>query len=310
MKNHPEHTNSRLAKICGCSSHSSPWFHFPGGACVCFLSASPLSHALFLFLCFWILLQAQPCQKPGLGKLLTLRLLTTFWHFLWACSLLPSVLSWLYLEDFGAESVFFYCVSVQHFVQQHPDLSPGFPAVPQLNSLILKQGTGGALNGTIQSPGLSRWINMDMIRGCLMEAETFHLLKPFQQEKIISMQFSLWPALLWLEDQLFKKLRLCPKSCHIKPQPTVYFYKHIINLLEWPVFLTGTLPHFHSPWELKAHSTPSTALFPAAKLAGRFEWCPGGGSPFPNPPAELQASAPELSPLANSASLCHCSVLV
>lgn len=92
-----------------------------------------------------------------------------------------------------------------------------------------------------------------------MEAETFSLLKSFQQEKIISVQFSLWLALLWLKDQLFKKLWLCPKSCHINPEPTVYFYKHVINLTDWPGFVTGTLPHFHSPcflismyWGLKA----------------------------------------------------------
>lgn len=144
-----------------------------------------------------------------------------------------------------------------------------------------------------------------------MEAETFSLLKSFQQEKIISVQFSLWLALLWLKDQLFKKLWLCPKSCHINPEPTVYFYKHVINLTDWPGFVTGTLPHFHSPcflismyWGLKAQ------LYFQLYFQEKFVWCSGQGSLFSNPPAELQASASEWSPLTNSASHCHTSVLL
>lgn len=78
---------------------------------------------------------------------------------------------------------------------------------------------------------------------------------------------------------------------------SIFLQAHFINLTHWPTFLTGTLPYFPSScfltsmyWGLKAHNTPSTALFPAEKNAEMFLWCPGAGSFFPNPPAELQAS--------------------
>lgn len=173
MKNHPDHRGSCLAKICGYASFSSHWFRFSRGS-LCLSSHSFTLNASLLFLFFWTLLWAQPCQRPDLGRLLTFRLLITFWHFLWACFLYPSAFSWLYLEDCGAESVFFIvclCSSILISLQ-------GFLLFLSL-TLILKQGTRGALNGTIQSPRLIRWINLYRIRGCRMEAETFHLSKSF-----------------------------------------------------------------------------------------------------------------------------------
>lgn len=149
---------------------------------------------------------------------------------------------------------------------------------------------------------------MDRIRSCLMEAETFHLLKPFQQEKIISMQFSLWRALLWLKD--FKTVPLSWELPHKATAHSIFVQGHYK-----PQRLANDSDShtaiFSFPPRVKSPQHPQHSFISSSKTCRKVCVMPWRREPLPQHPAEPQAGElSELSPLANSASHCHSSVLV
>lgn len=156
MKNHPEHMGTSLAKIFGYTSFSSHWFKFSRGS-LCLSSQCFIPKPCTLLLPL-LLSPSVSSSLPKARPAQTFDFQTDHNILALPLSLLPVSICFLLALPgrFWGRVCLFYGVSVQHFVQQHPDLSPGFLAVPQFNSLILKQGTRGALNGTIQSPRLSR----------------------------------------------------------------------------------------------------------------------------------------------------------